>query len=35
VIFVKEDIFWQLFLETGDPVCWLLHHRRGEKKSAR
>ena len=23
----KEDILWQLFMETGDPVCWLLSRK--------
>jgi hypothetical protein len=30
-MFVEEDFLWQLFLDTGDPVCWMLYHRDQEK----
>ena len=23
----KKDILWQLFMETGEPMCWLLSRR--------
>ncbi len=24
---MKSDILWQLFEETGDPLCWLMLRR--------
>lgn len=23
----ERDLFWQLFQETGDPLCWMLYRR--------
>ena len=24
---IGPDLFWQLFEETGDPLCWMLYRR--------
>ena len=24
---IDHDLLWQLFLETGDPLCWLEYRR--------
>ncbi len=24
---IETDLFWQLFFETGDPLCWMLYRR--------
>ncbi len=29
----KTELLWQLFEETGDPLCWMLY-RREEKARA-
>lgn len=29
---MPEDILWQLFKETGDPLCWLIHRAAVKKK---
>lgn len=23
----KQDLLWQLFEDTGDPMCWLMYRR--------
>lgn len=28
VIFVIRDAFWELFCDTGEPMCWLMHRAR-------
>ena len=25
VIDLKQDLLWQLFLDTGDPMCWVIY----------
>lgn len=25
---MKDDFLWQLFLDTGDPMCWVLYRRK-------
>ena len=27
VIALKDDFLWQLFMDTGDPVCWVIYRR--------
>lgn len=22
---MQDDILWQVFKDTGDPLCWLIH----------
>lgn len=29
---MPEDILWQMFTETGDPLCWLLHRAAANSK---
>ncbi len=31
---MPEDMFWQVFTDTGDPMCWLLHRaaQKSDKK---
>lgn len=28
---MSDDLLWQVFTDTGDPMCWLMH--RAEVKS--
>lgn len=32
VVIMSEDLFWQVFTDTGDPLCWLMH-RAAEKSN--
>lgn len=29
---MPEDIMWQLFKDTGDPLCWLIHRAAVKEK---
>ena len=26
---MKKDLLWQIFLDTGDPMCWVLYRHAG------
>lgn len=28
---MDKDLFWELFLDTGDPLCWLLSRREEQR----
>jgi len=29
---MQDDFLWQIFKDTGDPLCWLLLRRGGSRK---
>lgn len=32
VVSMSDNLFWQVFTDTGDPLCWLMH-RAAEKSN--
>ncbi len=24
---LKSELLWQIFMDTGDPMCWMLYRR--------
>lgn len=32
---MEKDIFWDVFRETGEPLCWLLSRMRERKKQGK
>lgn len=30
---MQDDIMWQVFTDTGDPLCWLMYRAQQDKEN--